>query len=823
MTRFRQRNVNSPVKKSCIGFLVLMIVGSAMLGCLITTETHYSPPTVLADPNANDKAPSCDFLDPDAYLNGFHLYNVTKWNTTSEGAYLNLSYPVNWNVTALGLNFFNGTLQQTIVENTTTVTAWVTQEAGSGYQGSITNLKIPGNSTVYQAQFNITGLKVGETSLWSTVNGLSNSSYPMIDGNVGIAQRFFISNHARNLTIQVRLMRIEGTVRNLTVEVRSSTFDNRVGGFIKAASYAPTAIGTGSTWVTLAIPSVNLNPGYYFIVLHTDSWLRSGGGYQAETTLSGHAISPSSGWVSFDRGVNWDNLVNLTSISSYYFNGFKLKVHVVPPPTPSDLNLRIADFQVADNFIWNQSVWSSAPSHSFKITSDYPIPVLNFTYKVWVYTYGSNNLFNKLYKIQVQNCYKNTTAVIQNRNFTMMYVNLVQADLLNPGVINSSTSTVTLKLRLFLNNTAVGGTLNVTANAQLTTRRLGISFTGPYSLKLAFNYTHSGGLYNNVTLAETALTIGPINNLIDNVYINGSMVSRSRWSYNSNESWLYISREAFTILPQFTLLNGSFFNCTVVTFNDFTASVSTIVKGSVDTTPIGSVQVVNSTPLVDLEGVRQVNITVTAPNGTLINSSNLTVIGGLYKFNWTLDSGAGIYGLKVISVCNGSGNVTTRWIGAATVNDFVLAPPNIILARVNGTILTGNLTSGRTILILANISYVNHPEFAFSGIVNITIYLGTTGEVDRLPATWNATTKTFDATYVPPSVDSPIPLTIYVEAVDLKGRISANSTFTYLLPHSTTDIPQGQPSIVGILELLVIGLILLIPVVAYVVEKRRRT
>nr|MDO8097914.1 hypothetical protein [Candidatus Njordarchaeota archaeon] len=821
MARFKQRNVDSLIKKCCCGFLVLMIVGSLMLGCLVTAEIHPPSSAVLTNPTANGKALGCDFLDPNAYLNGFHLYNVTKLTIPSGGVKFNLSYPADWNVTGLGLNFFNGSLVLTTVQNTTTVITNVTRLVGNTYQGSISNLKIPGNSTVYQAQFNITGLKVGEPSNWMTVNGLSNSSYPTIDGNVGIAQRFFISDHALNLTIQVMLMRIEGTARNLTVEVRSSTSDNKVGGLIKAVSYAPTIVNTGSNWVTLSVPNVNLSPGYYFIVLHTDSWLGSGGGYRAETTLSKYPISPSPGCVSFNRGVNWENLVNLTSTSSYYFNGFKLKVHVTPAPTPSDLNLRINDFQVADNFMWNQSAWISAPPYSFNITSDYPITVLNFTYKAWVYTYSPNNLINELYKIQV-NGYKNATAVIQNGNFTMMYVNLNQMDLLEPGVLNPSTSTVTLNLRLFYNNTDVSGNVNVTACAQLTTRKLGLTFSGPYSLNLEYNYTHLAGLYNNVTLAETALTIGPINNQIDNVFINGSRLSRSFWSYNPEVSFLFVYREAFQILPQFTLLNGSLFNCTVITFNNFTAAVSTIVTGSEpDTTPIASVQVVNSTPLIDLEGLTNVNITVTDPGGTIINNSLLSLAGDVYKFNWTLRSGAGIYGLKITSN-DSTGNVATRWIGAATVNDFVLAPPRIMLARVNGTILTGNLTSEQNILILANVSYVNHPTWNFSGTVNITVYLGGTGEVDHLAATWNATTKTYSAVYDPPSVDSPIPLTIYVEAVDLKGRISGNSTFTYLLPHSAPNIPQGQPSIMGILESLIIALIMLIPVVAYIAEKRRK-
>jgi hypothetical protein len=818
MTTIGKMNRDSRMKKGSVGLLVLLIVGPFIIGCLMTAETHSSLPTVVANSQITNKAPGHSYIDPNAYMNGFHLYNATKWNTTSGGEDFNLSYPTNWNVTSLGLNFFNGTLAKNNATGTLTLSDFMTYRNGE-YQGNITGLSILGNSTVYQAQFNITGLKVG-TGNWTTVEGTSNSTYPTIDGNIGIAQRFFISTHALNLTIKVMLMRIEGTVRNLTVEVRSSTSDMKVGGLIKAVSYSPTRINTGSNWVTLSVPYVNLSPGYYFIVLHTDNWLGSGGGYRADTTLSSQPTSPASGWVSFDRGVNWKDIVNLTSVSSYYFGGFKLMVSVTPPSTPSDLNLRINDFQVADNFIWNQSAWSSAPTHSFMITSNYSISELNFTYKVWVYTYGVNNLIDKLYKIQV-NDYKNTTAVIQNGSFTMMYINLNQTELLTLRAIDSSTSTVTLNLRLFYNNTPVSGNVNVTASVQLTTRQLGLTFDGPYSLSLEYLYTHLGGLYNNVTLAETALTIGPIYNQIDNVHINDSLVSRNSWSYNPGVNFLYIYREAFQILPQFTLLNGSLFNCTVITFNNFTATVSTIVTGSEpDTTPIASIQVVNSTPLIDLEGLTNVNMTVTDPTGEIINNSLLSLTGGVYEFNWTV-SGAGVYGLRITS--NDSfGNVATRWIGAATVDDFVLAPPKIMLAQVNGTIFTGNLTSEQNILILANMSYVNHPTWGFSGTVNITIYLGGTGEVNHLVATWNATTKAYCANYTLPSVDSPTPLTIYVVAVDLKGRMSSNSTSSYLIEHTTPNIPPGQPSIVAILEVLIIALMLFIPIVTYLAGKRRK-
>ena len=78
------------------------------------------------------------------------------------------------------------------------------------------------------------------------------------------------------------------------------------------------------------------------------------------------------------------------------------------------------------------------------------------------------------------------------------------------------------------------------------------------------------------------------------------------------------------------------------------------------------------------------------------------------------------------------------------------------------------------------------------------------------------------ATYNPPSVNSPTPLTIYVEAVDIKGRISANSTFAYLVPQAGPDIPQTEPSLTGVLLLLFVALALLIPMVAYVIERLRK-
>jgi hypothetical protein len=395
------------------------------------------------------------------------------------------------------------------------------------------------------------------------------------------------------------------------------------------------------------------------------------------------------------------------------------------------------------------------------------------------------------------------------------------------GAIDNSTSTINLDLRLLSDNTVIAGTLNITACAQLT-RELTLPDMDPSSLKYYFDYTHAGGPYNNVTLAETAITVGPIYRQIEDVYINSTVpgadpVDRSLWSYNVAAKWLFIYREAFTVLPEFTLLDGSLLNYTLVTFNNFTATVSTVITGSQpDTTPIASVQVVNSTSLLDLDGVHQANITVTAPNGAVINNSILTFTGGQYKFNWTLEYGAGVYGLKITSICERNLNAADRWIGAATVNDFVLTTPSVTLAGTDGQALTGNLTSGQRTLILANFSYVDHGELTFSGTVSITVYLGTTGETDNLAATWNATTKTYSATYSPPSVDLPTLLTIQVEAVDLKGRISTNATFVYLEPGTGVDIPQSEPSLTSLLELLFIALIVLIPLLTYAIERIRK-
>ena len=72
-------NTFSRKKKGSVGLLVLLIVGSLMISCLMTAEICSSPPTATANSQNYGKAPSYSYLDPDAYLNGFHLYNVTNW------------------------------------------------------------------------------------------------------------------------------------------------------------------------------------------------------------------------------------------------------------------------------------------------------------------------------------------------------------------------------------------------------------------------------------------------------------------------------------------------------------------------------------------------------------------------------------------------------------------------------------------------------------------------------------------------------------------------------------------------------------------------
>jgi hypothetical protein len=294
--------------------------------------------------------------------------------------------------------------------------------------------------------------------------------------------------------------------------------------------------------------------------------------------------------------------------------------------------------------------------------------------------------------------------------------------------------------------------------------------------------------------------------------VNEEIEWSNRWIYTNTLNTLGVFREAFTALPQFTLLSGSNLNCTITVLNNFTATAA-ITDYLPATTPTATIQVQNTTPLIDLDGVAQVNITVTNPDGILINNTELP-LGGPYNFNLTV-TGEGIYGITFIS--NDSiGHMATRWIGAATVNDITLAAPTVALTPAS------NLTSQQTVLIFANASYTNHPEILFSGNLTITIYVGDTGAVTQLQATWNSTIKLYQAAYQAPLVDSITQLTIRVQACDSKNRISTSFASTYVTPPPPRTPPPIEPSIMAIVILAIIAVLVLVPTLAYLVEKYRK-
>ena len=788
------------------------MVATILLTSALASGIQNSYPAASANPTLRNMSSGKSPADPTAYLFGNHLYDVRTWYIPSTGQNFTLSFPPNWNVTTLGLNFFNGTLQTMQYVNTTTVSTSLNQQVGSLFGGYITGLKVPANSTIYQAMFNITGLTYLDNNFVESVNVASNSSYPLVDGNVGIAQRFFLSVYAENLSFQINLSKIGGTQGNLTLELRRSTSDNNIGELVRNVSISSTAISLGSTWVGFSIPHVDLSAGYYYVVLHTGGWLSSGGGYVAGTSLSKTPSSPPSGWVTSNRGVDWQNQVTIAG-SAYYFSGFELRVHEKSIPTKlSNINLKIAGLSVSDNRIWNQSVWDTVTPYSFLVTCDYPLPVLNYTYKVWYYVYGHNNPFRSGYHVTV-NTNKTTTATPSSGNFTYMGVMLGQSDLLAHGVINTTSNTVRLNLKLYNGTGAeISGSVNVTAWAALNRKIDGLTYTGPHSLVLNLIYVHPIGTDNNVTLSEGSVSIGPINSQIDNVIVNNVTVKRDYWLYSPFFGSLGIFREAFTSLPQFTLLGGSKLNCTVTVFNNFTASIT--VTGYVPgMTPSATIRVQNATPMIDLDGLTSVNITVTNPNGLLVNNTKLT-LEGPYKFNLTV-TGEGIYGIKFISN-DTTGNVATRWIGTATVNDIVLASPRVTLSPAT------NVTSNQVLMILMNASYTNHPEIPFSGNLTITVSVPSTGAVTILQATWNSTARLYQASYQAPVVYSITQLNIRVQACDLKHRLSTSLTSTYVVPSSGPPPPTISPSVMGIVILAIVAVLVLIPALAYLIERYRR-
>jgi hypothetical protein len=816
--------IGSERKKKRSDLLAIVIISIVLSACISVTTIHS--PTAMTASSPTNRNVSADLRsDPSAYMYGYELYNITNVNIPVTGRNINLTLPYGWNVTSLGLNFFNGSLTKKMIVNSTAITTSVMGSITGGFSGSfslnsLSSPLIPKNSTVYQVQFNITALTIGQASNSSFTYAASNSTYPPVDGNTGMAQRFFIADDAQNLTIQLSMLKLSGTERNLTVDVRSSTSDNHIGGLIKSVTVPSSAISLARSPVTINIPYVNLTAGYYFITLHTQDWLDSGGGYIVDTTLSKQPSNPSTGWLTSNRGVNWQNQTVIAG-STYYFNGFRLSVNSTPKPIPSEINLRINGYPVADTFIWNQTVWNSVPPYTFMITSDYQVPLLNLTYKAWVYHYGSNRLFPEGYYIMLNNATsETTTATNSTHNFPMMSAVLGTTNLSSSGVVNHTSSTITLNLKLFNNNSQeIAGTLHVAAAAQLQMIPVSQTFSGPYSLELQFiiNQTQPGGAHNNVTLSENALDVGNITSQIDNIIINNVTISRNFWSYNLENEFLNISREAFNLksIPQFTFRYGSSINCTVTVFNNCTASASTVIQEPASyPTPTASMEIQNTSPIQDVNGTFKVYIIVTNTSGSVINDALLNLTGGSYIFNSTV-TGEGVYGIKITSVDQGDYNAT-RWVGAATVSDYVLSSPTIILSPA------GNLTSQQNLTISANVSYAGEPGLTFEGTVNFTLYLGETGTIVQLAATENSTTGLYQAIYTLPTVYSTTLLTIRAEACDVENRISTNYTSVYVSPASNQKPPTPGPSILDTIELGIVAILLLVPIFAYLIRKFRK-
>jgi hypothetical protein len=790
--------------------LALCMITMVLLTSVMASGIQASP-FASAKPSSNLGSAGNLPIDPTAYIDGNHLYDLRNWNIPVTGENFTLDIPAGWNMTQLGLNFFNGTLQKAFYSNETIVTTQVTSQVGADYVAYISNLKVPRNATVYQAVFSITGVSMNDNNLWLFANYKSNSSYPVIDGNIGAGQRFLVSHYAESLSFQVLLAKFDGTVGNLTAEVWTSASDGSIGEFVTSVLMPSANVSLGSTWVTFSLPHCNITAGYYFMVLHSAGWLSTGGGYIAATTLTRQLSTPQAGWVTSNRGVNWENQLIIAG-SSFYFGGFCLRVHIKATASRlTDINLRINDIAVGDNFIWNQSVWSAAYPYSVKIASSYPLTQLNFTYKVWYYIYGYNNPFRSGYHVTVNT--NRTITASSSGNFTFMRIVLEESYLLAQGMVNITSNTVKLNLKLYNGtNVLIAGSMNVTAWAELTRKVDGLVFTGSDSLVLNFIYHHPEGSDNNVTLSEGAVTIGVINSQIDSIYSNNETVPRSGWIYSQALSTLGIFRDAFASLPEFTLLSGSKLNCTVTVFNNFTASTA-ITDYIPGTTPSATIRVQNTTPMIDLDGLTWVNITVTNPSGLVINNTRLP-LGGPYSFNLTV-VGEGTYGIRFISN-DTIGHVATRWIGGVSVNDIILSTPEVLLNPAT------NLTSHQTLVILANVSYANHPEIPFNGNMSITISVAGSGATTHLLAVWNDTAKVYQASFVAPQVDSITQLSIQVHACDLKHRISTNFTSTYVVPSPGTTPPTIEPSVIGIVILGIVGVLVLVPTLAYLGERYRR-
>jgi hypothetical protein len=801
--------------------LALVLITSLMFGLLINAQMQPAMSLASAKPSANSGPSNTSLFDPDVYLYGYHLYNVNNWYIPSSGYNFSLPYPTNWNASALGLTFFNGTVTKAIFTNATIVQEHVTTSLGGqlGYQETFNlGTHIPANSTVYQAQINITGFRIGEASAWITGRASTNSTYPPIDGNIGLAQSFLIANHATNLTLLVELQRFLGTGTNITIEVRSSTFDNKVGSLVKSVTFPSTMINTGRTATTFSIPNVNLQPGSYFIVLHTQGWASSGGGYLTSTALSHSQSNISFGWLTYNRGVNWENTVNITG-STYYFGGFKLNVRPVPTSAyPSEVNLRINNIAVGDNLVWNQTMWTSISPYAIRFTSEYPLPSLNFTYKVWYINFGANNLFPSGYKIKISDMNMhnivNTTPSVVSGNFADMYATLDTRALQKPGVLNSTPWTIKFNVKL-VNSTNFprNGSLSVVAWVQLFNITTGLSLTGPDSLRLQFIYTHSD--VSNVTLSESSVIVAPIFSQTDNVYLNGSRLARTSWLYNAATKLITIYRDGFSYLPQFTLANGQTINCTLLFFNNFTATASASITGHLsDTTPTATIEVVNSSSLIDLEGLTGVNVTITNTSGVIISNTAFPWNGSSYVYQLSV-TGEGVYGIKVISL-DASGYVATRWIGAVSVNDYSLEVSTLSLNP--STILAGN----QNLTISGTISYNGQPTFLFNGTVKVTIEVVNTGQLTQLAATWNSTTKSYRAIYQAPVLNFNTLLNIHVSATDSKGRISTNSTYTYVAGTTSPPAPTLQPSNLPTIIIVIFVAMLLALAVSFFIDRRRR-
>ena len=290
------------------------------------------------------------------------LNNVSMWDS-SDGydcwmnvtlmTYPGLSFefPVGWELDSLTVDIANDTSLGSVSYELT------------GQNGSFT-FNVSGDR-VYSANFSFGN--VSPEAVWHVLEGEMNSGgYARCVGSMGEAQMFLLGRMADGVNISIPVANFGAEV-DLVAELRNATLiDGRwVPGseVLRSVKISRTSVGASYSWITINF-TVQLSPGRYFLVLHTDGWQPSSGYYDWGSHVEGlNEGPPDEGYElwTLNKGESW-----VTDVRDPYGNRYWHCMKIAPDYPEWDvlkeLMVTVDGALLRKDGTWNGSVWLSVPS-----------------------------------------------------------------------------------------------------------------------------------------------------------------------------------------------------------------------------------------------------------------------------------------------------------------------------------------------------------------------------------------------------------------------------------------------------------------------------